>query len=175
MSNKLNKKQLLKMIDQLEKNPHDKVQIFTDVGLLGAGAVAGGLLAAELGATAIFFGLVTVAAPVGVVVGGAALGGAALVGVKKWLFDGTFNEGKKAELLRQYKDQLRDVERKEKASNIKENDKTKFITLLKEPIQLDLIKPEEAQQLIEAVEGGQIPLHEAYQLVMNVLNEGKSK
>ncbi len=173
MTKKLSKKELLKVIEQLEKNPNDKVQIFTDMGLLTAGAVAGGILAAEIGASAIFFGLVAVAAPVGLVVGGAALGGLALVGVKKWFVDGTAREGKRQALLETYYQQLQETSAKERASNIKDYDKTKFITLLKEPIALDLIKPQEAQELIEAVEGGQIPLPEAYQLVMNVLNEGK--
>ncbi|MBL1209208.1 hypothetical protein [Geminocystis sp. GBBB08] len=58
-------------------------------------------------------------------------------------------------------------------TTITDKDKTKFHILLREPINLNLIQPKEAQELIEAVENGHIPLHEAYQLVMNILKEQK--
>lgn len=163
----VSKDQLLKAIDNLEKN--DNLGGFLlDIGVGAVGAVGAGAAASVLGATA-FLGLIPVAAPLAVVVGGAALGGAALVGLKKMLFDGTFDEGKKAEMLRQYKDQLRELEAKEKASTLTDNDKTKFIILLKDPIRLNLISPEKAQQLIDAVTNGQMPLKEAYRLVENVV------
>lgn len=133
------KEQLLKAIEKLEKD--DNLGGFlVDVGLGAVGAVGAGAAVAAFGGTSILFGLITVAPPVGLVVGGAALGGAALVGIKKIFFDGTFDEGKKTELLRQLKDQLREVEAKERASKIKESDKSKLIVLLKEPIKYDLIR-----------------------------------
>ena len=60
-------------------------------------------------------------------------------------------------MLRQLKDLLREIETKEKASKVNEKDKNKFIILLKEPIRLNLLTPEKAQQLISAVESGQVP------------------
>jgi hypothetical protein len=133
------------------------------------GAGAAGAAVAAFGGQAIFFGLIAVAPPVGLVVGGAALGAAALVGAKRIFFDGTFNEGKQAEMLKQLKEQLREVETKERASKLGESDKTKFIVSLKEPVKLNLISPKEAQDLMRAVESGQIPIKEAINMVKAII------
>ncbi len=135
--------------------------------MVGAGAA--GAAVAAFGGQAIFFGLIAVAPPVGLVVGGAALGAAALVGAKRIFFDGTFNEGKQAEMLKQLKEQLREVETKERASKLGESDKTKFIVSLKEPVKLNLISPKEAQDLMRAVESGQIPIKEAINMVKAII------
>jgi hypothetical protein len=165
----LTKEQILKAIEQLEKNPHDKLGILADIGIGVVGAGAAGAAVAAFGGTSILFGLVAVAPPVGLVVGGAALGAAALVGAKRIFFDGTFNEGKKAEMLKQLKEQLREVETKERASKLGESDKTKFIVSLKEPVRLNLISPKEAQDLMRAVENGQIPIKEAINMVKAII------
>ena len=165
----LTKEQILKAIEQLEKNPHDKLGILADVGVGVVGAGAAGAAVAAFGGTSILFGLIAVAPPVGLVVGGAALGAAALVGAKRIFFDGTFNEGKKAEMLQQLKEQLREVETKERASKLGESDKTKFIVSLKEPVRLNLITPKEAQDLMRAVESGQIPIKEAINMVKAIV------
>ena len=165
----LTKEQILKAIEQLEKNPNDKLGILADIGIGVVGAGAAGAAVAAFGGTSILFGLVAVAPPVGLVVGGAALGAAALVGAKRIFFDGTFNEGKKAELLQQLKEQLREVETKERASKLGESDKTKFIVSLKEPVRLNLISPKEAQDLMRAVENGQIPIKEAINMVKAII------
>jgi hypothetical protein len=166
---KVTKEQILRAIEQLEKNPHDKLGILADVGIGVVGAGAAGAAVAAFGGQVIFFGLIAVAPPVGLVVGGAALGAAALVGAKRIFFDGTFNEGKQAEMLKQLKEQLREVETKERASKLGESDKTKFIVSLKEPVRLNLINPKEAQDLMRAVESGQIPIKEAINMVKAIV------
>lgn len=165
----LTKNQLVKAIEKLEKNPYDKLTILSDLGIGVVGAGAAGSAVAAFGGTSLLFGLVTVAAPVGLVVGGAALGAAALVGVKRILIDGTFNGGKKAELLKQMKEQLTEVEAKEKSHQLDEGDKTQFIILLKEPIQRNLISPEDAQALIEGIESGHLPLSEGIKMVREII------
>jgi len=165
----LTKEQILKAIEQLEKNPNDKLGILAEIGIGVVGAGAAGAAVAAFGGTSILFGLIAVAPPVGLVVGGAALGAAALVGAKRIFFDGTFNEGKKAEMLQQLKEQLREVETKERASKLGESDKTKFIVSLKEPVRLNLISPKEAQDLMRAVESGQIPIKEAINMVKAII------
>ena len=169
----LTKEQILKAIEQLEKNPHDKLGILADIGIGVVGAGAAGAAVAAFGGTSILFGLVAVAPPVGLVVGGAALGAAALVGAKRIFFDGTFNEGKKAEMIQQLKEQQREVETKERASKLRESDKTKFIVSLKEPVRLNLISPKEAQDLMRAVESGQIPIKEAINMVKAIVEAAK--
>lgn len=167
------KEQILKTIEQLEKNPDDKLGILADVGIgvVGAGAAAGAV--AAFGGTSILFGLIAVAPPVGLVVGGAALGAAALVGVKRIFFDGTFNQGKQAEILKQSQELLREVEAKERASKVRDSDKTKFIVSLKEPVRLNLITPQRAQDLMRAVESGQIPITEAIKMVQAIVEAAK--
>jgi len=167
------KEQILKTIEQLEKNPDDKLGILADVGIgvVGAGAAAGAV--AAFGGQAIFFGLIAVAPPVGLVVGAAALGAAALVGAKRIMFDGTFNQGKQAEILKQLQELLREVEAKERASKVRDSDKTKFIVSLKEPVRLNLITPQRAQDLMRAVESGQIPITEAIKMVQAIVEAAK--
>ncbi|MEG4329055.1 hypothetical protein [Microcoleus sp. herbarium5] len=166
------KEQILKAIEQLEKNPHDKLGILAEIGIGVVGAVSAGAAVAAFGGASFLFGLITVAPPVGLVVGGAALGAAALVGVKR-IFDGNFNEGKQAEMLKNLKEQLRDVEAKERASKLEDSDKTKFIVSLKEPVRLDLISPKDAQDLISAVESGKIAIKEAIKMVEDVVKAAK--
>ncbi|NJK69062.1 MAG: hypothetical protein HC941_23310 [Microcoleus sp. SU_5_3] len=166
------KEQILKSIEQLEKNPHDKLGILADIGIGVVGAAGAGAAVAAFGGASFFFGLVAVAPPVGLVVGGAALGAAALVGVKR-IFDGNFNEGKQAEMLKNLKEQLRDVEAKERASKLGDSDKTKFIVSLKEPVRLNLISPKDAQHLISVVESGQIAIKEAIKMVEDIVKAAK--
>lgn len=168
------KEQIIKAIEQLEKNPYDKLSILTDIGIGAVGAAGAGYAASILGASAMFFGLIPVAAPLAIVAGGAALGGLALVGAKKWFIDGTSAEGRQVEMLKQLKEQLREVEAKERASGLGDNDKTKFHIFLKEPLKLDLISPHDAQGLINAVENGQMTIKEAYQLVEKIISSAKN-
>ncbi|MBD2040526.1 hypothetical protein [Microcoleus sp. FACHB-672] len=169
------KEQILKAIEELEKNPHDKIGILSDIGIGVVGAAGAGYAASVLGASAAFFGLLPVAAPLAVVAGGAALGGLALVGLKKMFIDGTFDDGKKAEMLKQLKKQLMEMEAKERASKLEDSDKTKFILLLKEPVRLDLISPKDAQSLMANVENGQVPLKEAYKLVQDLIKSAPTR
>ncbi|MEM8719735.1 MAG: hypothetical protein AAGE84_10560 [Cyanobacteria bacterium P01_G01_bin.39] len=170
---KLTKEQILKAVENLEKDPLNQLGILADISIGTVGAAAAGTTVAAFGGKSMLFGLITVAPPVGLVVGGAALGAAALVGAKKILFDGTYNEGKRAEMLRQLKDLLRKVEAKEQVDNVGDSDKNKFYMLLKEPIKLDLLTPEKAQQLISVVENGQIPITEAIKLLKDIIKSAK--
>ncbi|MEP6519198.1 hypothetical protein [Microcoleus vaginatus] len=162
------KEQILKAIEQLEKNPHDKLGILAEIGIGVVGAVGAGAAVAAFGGASFLFGLITVAPPVGLVVGGAALGAAGLVGVKRMLSDGTFDQGKQAEMVENLKKQVTDIEAKERASKLEDSDKNKFIVSLKEPVRLNLISPKDAQDLIRAVESGQIAIKEAIKMVEDV-------
>lgn len=71
--------------------------------------------------------------------------------------------------MQKFKKKLRDIEAKERASNIKDTDNNQFIIALKEPVELNLISPEDAQKLIEAVQKGHISLKEAYRLIQEYL------
>lgn len=61
----------------------------------------------------------------------------------------------------------------ERASKLGDSDKTKFIVSLEEPVRLDLISPKDAQDLIRAVENGQIPLKNAIKMVEDVIKSAK--
>ena len=62
---------------------------------------------------------------------------------------------------------------KERKSSLGELDKTKFIVFLKEPLKNNLISAEDAHRLMMAVENGQMPIKEAYNLVRDVINSTK--
>ncbi|HEY9673148.1 MAG TPA: hypothetical protein V6D50_06910 [Chroococcales cyanobacterium] len=182
----LTKEQLLKAIEQLERNPTDKLGIFADIGIAGVGAALGvagaGTLATAAGATSIpvlttvgsWVGVTLVGAtPIGWVVGTAAAGAAVAYGVSRLVKGSGYNEGKTKQLLIQLKERSEEVEAKERTSSIGDEDKTQFHILLKEPVRLDLISPKQAQDLITAVENGQLPLKEAYKLVQDVIESAK--
>ena len=175
MSNNQNptKEQLLEAIKRLKQNPHDKVGILGDLGITAAGAGAGIAAAALLGTTTASIPIITaltgigmvVAAPVTLVAGAAVAGGAALYGLSRLIKDGGFQEGKRDELEREYEERLRDIEAKERCSKVKKQDLTDFYVVLEDALKLNLISNEDAYQLIQSVELGQIPLSEADMLV----------
>lgn len=171
------KEELLKALKKL-KEGSDSFTFLTDIGAVGIGAAGAGAAAFAFGGAAVpmMFGLftVTAAAPVAVVAGAAVLGGGALFGLKRALFDGTYTEGKKAELVRQMEDELRGIKAKERRDNISKEDKIKFHLFLEEPIRFDLITPKDAQNLMELVETGKLEISEAYTMVINMLAEIKA-
>lgn len=182
------KEQLLKTIEALEKNPHDKLGILGDVGIVavgtGLGALGAGAVATAAGATAIpvltavgsWAGLTLVAAtPIGWVLGTAAAGGAAAYGISRLVKGSGYQEGKTQAMLIQLKERKKEVEAKERASSIQDIDRTQFHIALKEPLKLNLISAEDAQELIEVVEGGFMPLSEAYQHVQDLIAEASGK
>lgn len=171
---KRSKQELLDAIKKL-KAGGDSGTFLTDIGAGVAGAVGGGAAAFAFGGTTAtaLFGLVAVpvAAPLAVIAGGTILGGAALFGVKRALMDGTYHEGKKSEIIRQMKDELHEIKRKERGNSVKKGDKTKFHIFLEQPIKLDLITSDLAQKLMEQVEKGLMPISEAYEMVGAILAE----
>lgn len=182
------KKQLIKIIDELKSNPNDKARILGEAGIsvvgLGLGAAAAGTIAAAAGATSIpllttaagWFGATFVAAtPVGWVIGAGVAGAGIAYGVSRMIRGGGFSEGQKRELLRKYEEDFRTIEAKERAGDIKDNDKTHFIVSLRELIEKDAISPEQASSLIKLVDEGRIPISQAIAQVQAILNEHKSK
>ena len=176
------KKQLLKVIDDLDASPSDRVRILGDVGItsvgIGLGAAAAGTVATIAGATAIpvvttaasWLGVTAVAAtPVGWVVGAALAGGALAYGVSRLIRDGSLSEGRKRELLQVYRERLQEMQRREQVQEITALDRNRFITSLREVIDKDAISPQRAFQLIDAVERGAMPLSQAYSLVAGLL------
>lgn len=178
----LTKEQLIKVIEQIEKNPNDRVGILAEAGVTVLGVVGGGAAAALFGATTTSIPIITAvtgigmaaAAPVTLVAGGVVVGGAALYGLSRLIKGGGFNEGKREELLNEYQEKLREVEAKERQSNFDENDQTRFYSLLIEPLEHNLISPEDAQQLMQAVENGHLSLSEAYKLVEQLRPDGQT-
>jgi hypothetical protein len=176
------KKQLLKVIDDLEASPSDRVRILGDFGItsvgVGLGAAAASTVATIAGATAIpvvtsaasWLGVTAVAAtPVGWVVGVALAGGALAYGVSRLIRNGGLSEGRKRELLQVYRERLQEMQRREKAQEVTAPDRNRFITSLREVIKKDVISPQKAFQLIDAVERGAMPLSQAYALVAGLL------
>lgn len=180
MSNnqKPTKEQLLKTIERLKQNPHDKVGILGDIGITAAGAAGAAGIAAFFGATTASIPIITaltgigmvVAAPITLVAGAAVAGGATLYGISRLIKDGGFHEGKRDEMLREYEEKLRDIEVKERCSEVKKQDLTDFHVFLEDPLKLNLISAEDAYRLIQSVELGQIPLSEAYKLARQLFD-----
>lgn len=178
------KKQLLKMIDDLEKHPHDRVRILGDAGITvmaaGIGAAAAGTIATAAGATSIFgvstiasWAGITVAAatPVGWIVAGAVASGAAAYGVSRLIRGGAMAEGRKAELLQRYCADAKRMAAKERSGQVTDLDRTAFVVSLRELVGKNVINPENAFRLIEQVERGHVPLSQAMRLIESLLAE----
>jgi uncharacterized membrane protein YjjP (DUF1212 family) len=178
---KPNKKELLDAIDQLEKNPNDRRKILGELGVAGMGAAGAGAAAAFFGTsvasipvfTAITGFGVVVAAPVALVAGAAVAGGAAAYGLAKVASGGAYDEGKREEIKRKLKERLREIQNEERKSKLTKDNKNSFIIFLKEPLKQNLITAEQAQELIELVENGQMSLEEVYKLLKEIIDEPK--
>jgi hypothetical protein len=180
------KEKLLHMIDQLEKNPEDKLRILGDTGITligaGLGVAASSVIATTAGATSIF-GITTVASwlgvtavaatPVGWVIGCATAAGALAYGVSRLIHNGGLAEGRKKELMQKYKEDAKQLEIKENSNEVTELDKTNFVISIRDLIDKDVISPEDATELIAYVEQGKISLSHAYSLLNNILEENK--
>lgn len=170
---------LIRIIERMEANPDDRLGILADAGITALGAAGAAATAAVLGTTTVSIPLITAltgfalvgAAPVALIAGAAVAGGAVVYGVSRLIKDAGFHEGKRKQLLSQYQEQLREVQRKERQQSLTAQDKIRFYTFLKEPLAQSLIIPEDAYHLIKSVENGQVPLTEAYELVGAVLQE----
>jgi hypothetical protein len=178
------KEQLVRMIDELEKNPDDKGRILGDIGItvLGvvSGAAAAGTLASVVGATSVWgltsaaswLGLTAVSAtPVGWIIGTAVAGGALAYSVSRMIHGGGLSEGRKLELLQKYREEANFIDVKERSGSISDKDRTAFIISLRELIDKDAISPEKAIKLIEQVEHGRIPISQAIELVQAILRD----
>ena len=180
MRKKLSEEEILKLISELRKDSDNKQRLLADLGIAGAGMAGAGAVAAAVGAgvapigfgiTALTgFGLV-VAAPVGLVAGAAVAGGAAAYGVTQVIRFKARQQGRCEQMTEQLNEILRDKKYKKTKSQTSESDKTKFIFFLEDPIKLKLMSHEDASDLIQLVECGQISLFEAYRLAKDILKE----
>lgn len=190
MSNapKATKKQLLKLIDELEKSPGDKVRILGDVGITivgaGLGAAAATTIAAAAGATSIvgvttaasWLGLTVVSAtPVGWIAGGAVAAAGVAYSVSRLIRSASISEGRKAELLLIYRENAKKLSEKEAAGTITDEDRTRFHFSLRELIEKNVISPEIAFRLMEQVENGRVSIPHAFSLLQSVLEEPSAK
>ena len=178
------KRQLLRLIDQLKKNPDDKGRILGDIGITivgaGLGAAAAGTLATAAGVTSIFgvtsiagwLGLTVVSAtPVGWVVGVAVATGTAAYTVSRLIRNGSMSEGAKEDLVIWYREEARVIAAKEAAGTIEDGDRTRFIVALRDLIDKEVIPPDVAFRLIEQIEAGSVPLSQALLMIHSLLNE----
>lgn len=179
-SPKLTKKELLKLIEELESQPNDRGEILGKIGVVAVGAGGAGAAAALFGSSVASIPIITaltgigfaVAAPVALVAGAAVAGGAVMYGAAELVKGGGSWEEKQANLLREYSSRLKELERKEQTSGLTNQDKTNFYSFLKEPIKLGLLSPDDAQSLIKAVESDELGLNDAYHLIYSLLKEG---
>ncbi|ESA32461.1 nc domain-containing protein [Leptolyngbya sp. Heron Island J] len=178
---KVSKKELIKAIEQLEKNPHDRIRILGEIGVAGIGAAGAGAFAAVVSAsstaipiyTALTGAVLTAAAPVTLVAGAAVAGGLATYGVAKLIKNGATQEAKRQEMKKRLEERLRNLEAKERHSAITPKDKDAFIVFLKPLLEHNLVTAEIAQQLIESIESGQMPLEETYKLLYDIISDAK--
>ncbi|MBK6294222.1 MAG: hypothetical protein IPF55_07765 [Rhodoferax sp.] len=79
------------------------------------------------------------------------------------------SEGKKAELLKRYREEARLVAAKEEAGSIADSDRTRFIVALRDLISKDVIPPDVAFRFIEQVERCGLLISQAFALISDLL------
>lgn len=168
------KQDILDTIENIENNPNDRVRMLSELGVAGVGAAGAGAAASIIGATtaSVFgIGITVAAAPFALVAGSVVAGGAATYGLTKLVTGGGRQEGKKQAIKATLKEKLSKLEEKEKKSLLTTDEKTQFISSLKQPLEMDTITPEQAQQLIALVENGQMSIEEANVLMKDIISE----
>lgn len=177
---------LLKIINDLEQRPHDKIRILGDAGITviaaGLGAAAAGTIASAAGVTSIF-GVTTVASwvgisvsmatPVGWTIAATVASGAAAYGITRLIRGGGLAEGRKAELLAHYRAELAAILVKEEAGSVSDQDRTAFVISLRDLIEHGILGPDQAFRLIEQVERGTLALSLSMQLISALLAEAR--
>lgn len=170
----VSRKQILRMIDELETSPNDKMRILGESGITlvgaGLGAASAATLAGAAGATTVLgsttlagaLPFVAAATPVGWVIGSAAAAGFMVFAIARLIRGGGLAEGRKYELLSHYREREQELRARESAGEITEVDRTQFIVALREIVEKDAIRPDQAFRLIEQVEAGRISLTQAF-------------
>lgn len=178
--NKFSKEEISQLISKLQTDSKAKYQILTDVGIAGAGMAGAGAVATVTGTSIVPIGwgittltgcVTLVAAPVGLVVGAAVVGGVATYGITQAVRFKAYQHGKRDQLIQQLIEMLRDMDYYQTKAQTTKADKTRFSLFLEEPVKLGLISPESASELIQLVENGSITLFEAHRLVKDILQE----
>ncbi|MDR0578427.1 MAG: hypothetical protein LBI87_13080 [Candidatus Accumulibacter sp.] len=178
------KAQLLRLIDELEKNPRDRLRLLGDSGIVAVGALAGGAAAGTLataaGATSIplfttaasTFGITLVGAtPAGWVIGAGIAGAAAAYGVSRLILDGGRNEARMERLRHIYAKQVKEMEAREHQAEITEDDKMQFIVSMRALIERNRLPADTARRLMAAVESGKMPVSRAYRHLEKLAEE----
>lgn len=168
------KKQMIRTLEKLKKNPKMKERILGDAGITVMGGVLGGASAGSVagltGVTTIgglttaasWLGITAVAAtPVGWVAGSAVIGAGAAYGISRLIRGAAYSEAKRKQLVRDIENRITDIERKEAASCVTESDKVDFMLSLLEPLRRNLISPEHVRKLMEGIYNGTIKLSDA--------------
>jgi hypothetical protein len=180
---KVSKQTLLLLIDQLKEKPDDKFRILSQAGIVSVTATGAPLLSVVvitgfksifgLSAAAHLFGwmpaLLVTGPPLVLILACASALGLCAYALTRLIHGGGMAEGRKAELLEKFKDQVKDMEAKERAASITEIDKTGFILSLREIIDADAIPIASAFRMIELVEAGRMPLSQAVSLTKDCL------
>lgn len=170
------KQQLLKTLKELEENPNDSARILGEIGIA---VFAGGAVAVAIAAIGVqvsipivtaLTGIVLVgAAPVGLVVGGAVAGGAVAWGLTQLVKHGSKMEATKAKIKEDIKKNIKDIEVKERASNVQAKDLGYFYGVLHKALDANLISNQDVFNLLQAISNGQMSLSEGYKLMENIL------
>jgi hypothetical protein len=180
---KVSKQTLLLLIDQLKEKPDDKFRILGQAGVVSVTATGAPLLSAAvitgvksifgLSAAAHLFGwmpaLLVTGPPLVLILACASALGLCAYAFTRLIHGGGMAEGRKAELLTKFNDQVKDIKAKEQAASETEINKTQFILSLREIIDADAIPIASAFRMIELVEAGRMPLSQAVSLTKNCL------
>jgi hypothetical protein len=155
--NKFSKEEISQLIFKLQTDSKAKYQILTDVGIAGAGMAGAGAVATVTGTSIVLIGwgitaltgfVTVVAAPVGLVVGAAVVGGVATYGITQAVRFKAYQHGKRDQLIQQLIEMLRDMDYCKTKAQTTKADKTRFSLFLEEPVKLHLRSTFRAYELI---------------------------
>lgn len=180
---KPSKERLIVLIDDLENNPNDKFRVLGEVGVMSITATGAHVVSvAAIGGVKSVFGLsaavhlfgwmsaLSITGPSLAFVLACASGlGLLAYAFTRLIHGGGVAEGRKAELLEKYRDDVKAIEAKERALSITDHDRTEFILSLRELIDADAIPIGSAFRIIELVETGRMPISQAVSMIRDCL------
>lgn len=173
---KPSKASLLKLIDDLEKNPNDRLRVLGDTGIvtlvaavgtstLSGAAITGFSSVFGLSAAAKIFGWTATLGFAGpalpVMIGIGSLLSLFAFALTRLIHGGGLAEGRKAELVEAYRKEPKEIEAKERAESNTDDDVTRFVLSLRELVKTNAIPVDSAFRMIELVVSGHMPLSQA--------------
>lgn len=172
------KDEYISALEKMKKSPSDILGVLGDIGVAGIGLAAGtaasGTIAGAFGATtllgsttlgSLLGGIFVTATPVGWVIGSAIAGGTLAVGVGQLIKSGTRSDTVREMRIHELQKRLRKLQTEAEKTSVTDDKMRKLIEALQLLVKNDRLLPEKCNEIILAVQKGQMPYEYAFKAI----------